>query len=176
MVLVNILLWVLTIKRRLILGTLIAYGVAAATTIITFPTVAIELNTDVRIQTVEAHERVAEYETPSVKEVPGSVEAKVRVYFKDTPILVEVARCESQFIHINPNTGLVNRGIVNPKDVGVMQINEYYHNAEATRMGLNLSDFDDNLAYAKYLYEHEGTRPWNASRACWQKNNLLAIR
>lgn len=168
---------VLNIKRRLIIGTLIAYGVVAAANIITFPNVALELNTNVRIQTVEAHELAAESVEPEApQQVHGSVEDIVRTYFKDTPIMIEIARCESQFTQINPNTGLVNRGRVNPSDLGVMQINEYYHNTEAKKMGLDLSTLEDNLAYARHLYEAEGTRPWNASKACWQNNNLLAMR
>lgn len=158
---------VLTIKNRHILGTIIAYGVAAASTLINIPTVAIELNANTQVQTVEAH-----YEKPRL-----SVEDTVRTYFKDVPILAEIARCESQFTQINPQTGTVNRGLANPQDVGVMQINEYYHSKTAQKMGLELSKLEDNMAYARYLYEREGTKPWNASRACWQKqDNLLAIR
>lgn len=167
---------VLNIKRRLILGTLIAYGVAAAATVITFPTVTIELNTDVRIHTVEAHEGVLEVTKSSQELALGSVEDKVRAYFKDIPIMAEVARCESHFTHIDPKTGQVNRGRVNASDIGVMQINEYYHSSTAKKMGLDIFSFEDNLAYARYLYERQGTSPWGASQACWQKHNLLAIR
>ena len=166
---------VLTIKRRLIIGTLIAYTVAAAGTVISVPTVAFELNTDVQIQTVEAHEHSRIVKGASFTNDHLSTEEKVRDYFDDIPIMAEVAKCESRFNHINPATGYVLRGIINPKDVGVMQINEYYHDNTAQKLGLELSNLEDNLAYARYLYEKEGTRPWNASRACWQ-NNLLAMR
>jgi hypothetical protein len=162
---------VLTIKQRLIIGTLIAYGVAAATYVVTIPTIAIELNTDVRVHTALAYETAP----TEVVEAVDSVEAHVRSYFADIPILAEVARCESTFRHTNPDTGAVTRGYVNPADVGVMQINEYYHGETAERMGLELTDLNDNLAYARYLYEREGTQPWSASRACWQ-SNLLAMR
>ena len=64
---------------------------------------------------------------------------------------------------------------VNPLDVGVMQINEYYHADTASAMGLELTDFEDNLTYARYLYERDGTQPWSASSACWN-NSLLAMR
>jgi len=158
---------VLTIKRRLIIGTLIAYTVAVAAQVVTIPTVAIELNTDVQVHTVEAYEEVAY--------TYGGAEAEVRSYFADIPILAEVARCESTFKHVDPNTGVVTRGRVNPADVGVMQINEYYHKDTATKMGLELTNLEDNMAYARYLYEREGTQPWSASRACWQ-GNLLAMR
>jgi hypothetical protein len=169
---------VLNIKRRLILGTLIAFGVATASAIITFPTVAIELDTDVRIQTVEAHEGIAEVEkTAPQKTLATNVgtEAKVRSYFADIPIMAEVARCESGFTHIDPATGDVKHGHLNYQDIGVMQINERYHGAVSKKMGLNIYDLEGNLAYARYLYEREGTRPWNASKGCWH-TDLIAMR
>jgi len=144
-------------------------------TAITFPTVAIEISTDVRIHTVEAYEQVAEVEAP-IELALGSMEDKVRAYFKDIPVMAEIARCESHFTHIDPITGKVNRGRVNREDVGVMQINEYYHSASAEKMGLDIFIFEDNMAYARHLYEQQGTSPWKASQSCWQGNNLLAIR
>ncbi len=147
---------VLTIKKRLILGTIITYGAVVATSMINFPTVAIELNANTQQETVQQE----------------NVENTVREYFRDIPILAEVARCESHFTHINPATNSVIRGRVNNRDVGVMQINEYYHSTTAKKMGLNLLNFKDNMEYARYLYEKEGTRPWNASKACWQKRHI----
>jgi hypothetical protein len=169
---------VLTIKRRLILGTLIAYGIATASAIITFPTVAIELDTDVRIQTVEAHEGIAEVEKAAPQKAQGTnsgTEETVRSYFADIPIMIEVARCESGFTHIDPATGAVKHGHLNYSDIGVMQINEVYHSADARSMGFDIYDLKGNLAYARYLYEREGLRPWNASHACWE-GNLIAMR
>jgi len=140
------------------------------------PTVAIELNTNVQVQGVEVHEEVTNQVLGySYTSEDLTVEEEVRLYFDDIPIMAEVARCESSFAHTNPLTGTVTRGRVNPLDVGVMQINLHYHNRTASNMGLELTKFEDNLQYARYLYEREGTQPWNASRACWQ-NNLLAIR
>lgn len=154
---------VLTIKKRHILGTIIAYSVAAASTVVTIPTVAIELDTNVQVHTVEAHE------------YPEDVEGIVRSYFKDIPLLAEVARCESTFTHIDPDTGSVKRGHMNPADLGVMQINEYYHGDTAERLGLELHDLEDNLAYARYLYDREGVQPWSASKPCWG-HKTLAMR
>ncbi len=170
---------VLTIKRRLILGTLIAYSVATASAIITIPTVAIELDTDMHIQTVEAYEGIAEVhktapQTRSTNDT-ASTEEKVREYFKDIPIMIEVARCESGFTHIDPNTHEVKRGHLNAQDIGVMQINEMYHRATARAMGLDIDDLEDNLAYARHLYETQGLQPWNASNGCWQ-SHLIAMR
>jgi len=149
--------------------------VAAASTFLTVPTVAIELNTDVQTQTVAAQGEILKVKGIALANSDLTVEEEVRSYFEDIPIMAEVARCESHFTHIDPTTGLVTRGRVNPLDVGVMQINEYYHEQTAENMGLELTNLEDNLAYARYLYEKEGTQPWSASSACWN-DNLLAMR
>lgn len=94
------------------------------------------------------------------------VEAKVRQYFADVPILVEVARCESTFRHTEKN-GLVLRGRKNPQDVGVMQINLTYHAKTLAKKKLDAHRLEDNLRYARYLYERHGTQPWQASAHCW---------
>ena len=93
----------------------------------------------------------------------------MRIYFADDPILAEIAWCESSFRHYDVD-GKVIRGFVNSSDIGVMQINEYYHGDTAEKLGYNLHRLMDNLAYAKNLYEREGVRPWQASRNCWAKH------
>lgn len=93
-------------------------------------------------------------------------EAVVREYFSDIPVMVQVARCESTFRHTLAD-GTVLRGYVDNRDTGVMQINTYYHGETAEKMNLDLEDIHDNMAYARHLYETQGTQPWSASRPCW---------
>lgn len=95
-----------------------------------------------------------------------NTEAIVRSYFRDIPIMVEVARCESTFRH-RLDDGSVLQGHVDPADTGVMQINKRYHLKTATALELDLEDVYDNMAYARYLYERQGTQPWSASMPCW---------
>lgn len=87
--------------------------------------------------------------------------------------MIQVARCESTFQHTLAD-GSVLRGKVDAADTGVMQINKRYHNAKATTMGLNLDNLQDNMKYARFLYETQGTTPWNASSPCWGKTLALA--
>ena len=94
------------------------------------------------------------------------IEAYVRKEFTATPILVEVARCESTFRQYD-STGDVVRGKVNPGDVGVMQINEKYHADEAAKLGYDIYTTEGNVAFAKYLYGKYGTQPWSSSSPCW---------
>jgi len=102
-----------------------------------------------------------------------NVEASVREYFKDTPILAEIAKCESRFRQVDEN-GDVVRGEINRSDIGVMQINTYYHADTAKKLGLDLKTLGGNMAYAKYLYEKEGSTPWLSSSGCWNKFKSLS--
>ena len=101
-------------------------------------------------------------------ENPITLESYVRAYFAETPILAEVARCESSFRQVGSD-GKALRGEVNKSDVGLMQVNEYYHGEKAETLGFDLETINGNLAYAKYLYDKEGTKPWSASKKCWGK-------
>lgn len=103
----------------------------------------------------------------------GGTEEIVRAYFSDIPVMVEIARCESQFRHTLKD-GTILKGVVDPADTGVMQINKRYHLKTATDLGLDLAKIYDNMAYARDLYERQGTRPWNASAPCW--GNHVAMR
>jgi hypothetical protein len=97
-----------------------------------------------------------------------SIEAYVRDYFKDAPILAEIAKCESTFRQFDKE-GNVLRGKVNKGDVGIMQINTYYHEDRAVKNGFDIFTIDGNLGYAKYLYGKSGDAPWVHSSKCWKK-------
>ena len=103
-----------------------------------------------------------------------NVEKFVNDYFADIPILTKIAKCESHYRHLNLN-GDVLEGEENIYDRGVMQINVLYHAEFAEKLGLNIHDLDDNVAYARYLYEREGAKPWMSSSACWAKFNQSEI-
>jgi hypothetical protein len=97
-----------------------------------------------------------------------NAESVVRDYFKDIPVMIQVARCESTFQHTLAD-GTVLRGRVDSADTGVMQINKRYHSKAANALGLNLDDIYGNMAYARHLYETQGIQPWSASAPCWGK-------
>ncbi len=95
-----------------------------------------------------------------------NVEKFVKDYFADIPIMAKVAKCESRNRQYNSSGGVL-RGEVTPLDRGVMQINLYYHEETAKKMGLDVHNIDDNVAYARYLYEKQGLKPWMSSSKCW---------
>jgi hypothetical protein len=132
--------------------------------------------------------------TPNIIQLPVSQQAEVKVevkaeadisnatstedikritkeYFKDTPILAEIARCESTYRQFS-SAGVPLRGIVNGADVGVMQINEKYHLARSEKLGMDIDTLEGNLEYGAFLYKEQGTRPWNASKPCWGKHEV----
>lgn len=113
---------------------------------------------------IEATEEVAikeDYNSSVLTE-----EEIVRSYFKDNPIMIKIAFCESTFRHTDKN-GKVLRGVENSNDVGVMQINERFHLEKAKQLNIDIHSIEGNMEFAKYLYEREGVRPWNASKKCW---------
>lgn len=106
----------------------------------------------------------------AIKTIPtnAGIEAKVRAYFSDVPVMVEVSRCESHYRQYDKN-GDTFRGKVNNKDVGIMQINEYYHLERAKKLGYDIYTVEGNLAYGRLLYTEQGTQPWSSSSPCWGK-------
>jgi hypothetical protein len=105
------------------------------------------------------------------KQNPKTVEDIVNEYFKDTPALSKVAFCESRYKQFDEN-GNILRGVQNSSDVGVMQINEYYHSTESIKLGMDIHTLEGNLAYAKHLYETQGLQPWSSSSKCWNKGEI----
>lgn len=89
------------------------------------------------------------------------------------PELIPICACESTGSATGTPThfrkGKVIQGKINPLDTGICQINLHYHQADAIKMGLDLWKEQDNIRYANYLYEKQGSQPWNWSRSCWGK-------
>ena len=99
---------------------------------------------------------------------PETLTEYVREYYADTPILADIAWCESRIRHLDKDGNLL-RGMVDPDDLGVMQINRRYHEKDAEKLGFDIYSLNGNLAYAQYLYDKQGVKPWMASSPCWGK-------
>lgn len=93
----------------------------------------------------------------------SSIRSYILTQFPDAPVMANIASCESQFRQLNKD-GSALRGFQNNLDVGVFMVNEYYHKKEATSLGLNLEKLEDNVAFARVLYDRNGTRDWNWSK------------
>lgn len=102
-------------------------------------------------------------QTPSTLAWSGKIQYtqnEVRLY----PQMEAICSCESgkQF----HQDGTVVRGIVNPQDIGMCQINLKYHGATAESMGLDLFVEADNIRYSNWLYDQQGAQPWYLSKPC----------
>lgn len=73
-------------------------------------------------------------------------------------------KAEPQQFH---KDGSVIRGVVNNQDVGMCQINLYYHEKAADKLGLDLFTEQGNIIYANHLYTEQGSTPWKWSKGCW---------
>ena len=103
------------------------------------------------------------------------IESKVKAYFSGNPVMQKIAYCESRNRQFDSN-GSIMRGVVNDKDVGIFQINEKYHLSDSKKMGIDIYTVEGNMKYAKYLYENQGTAPWNSSRPCWGNTEVFALK
>jgi hypothetical protein len=103
---------------------------------------------------------------PSINTNEG-LEGRVRAYFSDSPIMGEIARCESRFRQFNSSGSALDGGAGGM--IGIFQINSHVHTNFAKSIGMDIYSVEGNLAYARYLYEREGTDPWLSSFSCWNQ-------
>lgn len=95
-------------------------------------------------------------------------EEKLKPVVPEVPkVLALIAECESEGQQFEEDGTTVKRGVVNPKDVGKYQINEFYHLDDAKRLGYDIYTEAGNTEMALHLYKQSGTMPWLASKDCW---------
>lgn len=96
------------------------------------------------------------------------LEQAVHEYFADTPIMIDIARCESEYRQYDAYGGVLHGGLADGM-IGLFQLYERIHYAIALPMGYDIDTPQGNMAYARYLYEEQGTTPWLSSSPCWGK-------
>ncbi len=83
--------------------------------------------------------------TPSISPKDfKTLEGYVRAYYKDTPELAEIAKCESNFRQYDAD-GNVLKGTVDKDDIGIMQINKYYNGNNAEKLGYDIYTIGGNF-------------------------------
>lgn len=92
----------------------------------------------------------------------------VYVASTSTPaVLQRIEKCESNDEQFNKDGQvLVHVNKDGSYDIGFGQINSVW-NAEATKLGYDLTKESDNKAFALYLFDQVGSSPWVSSQSCW---------
>ncbi len=93
------------------------------------------------------------------------LESRVRDYFTSTSVMAEIARCESGFRQFDRYGNVLDGG--SGSMMGLFQINTTVHAKYAKSIGMDINTVEGNIAYAKKLYDEEGTDPWLSSFSCW---------
>lgn len=100
---------------------------------------------------------------------PESTTDVIRRYFgKDSALMIKIAKCESDLTQHNKD-GSVLKGKITPLDRGVFQISLKYHQEEIDELGLDIHTLEDNVKYAKILFDRNGTNDWYLSEVCWNQ-------
>ncbi len=88
------------------------------------------------------------------------VEEKIRDAFPEaSSTMVKIAKCESNLVVDAYNAKSIDRGL--------FQINHTW-NAKAKELGLDVTKPEDNIKFARWLYEKNGLADWRASSKCWR--------
>lgn len=90
-----------------------------------------------------------------------AIEKRVREYFADIPVMIDIARCESVFRQFT-DSGAVFYGGGSRGMVGIFQFYEIIHADAALKRGFDLKTVEGNLGYARSMYEQSGTKPWSS--------------
>lgn len=133
------------------LGLFLTLLPALATTTIPYTTPVVIM------QSVEVKTEVTEKEIiiNKIKEVFG----------KDADIAIKVATCESSLRQFDDKGQVVKS---KTGDSGLFQINQV-HKKQLDEMKLDPDKLEDNIKYAKHLFDRNGLRDWSMSKHCWSK-------
>lgn len=112
---------------------------------------------------VETIQVEAAAETP----IEDEILAAAKVAKIDGKTAIKIAACESTLRQFDAETGEPLRGVHNPADVGLFQINEKYHLKKSQSLGYDIYTTEGNIGYAMYLMKEDGLRHWTYSKKCW---------
>lgn len=119
--------------------------------------------------------KVAGHRSTELRELTDVERWKVFLYehsithglsYREFRLLREIVRAESTW-RMYGEDGSVLRGTVNKQDLGLAQINEFYHQKVADELGYDIHSPEGNLKMLVYLYLRDGTSPWVYSQVAW---------
>lgn len=110
-----------------------------------------------QVTSAQAATSTAATSTPVYNQI--IVEQLVREYFKDIPVMIDIARCESNFRQFT-DSGAPFRGGAGGGMIGVFQFYERVHHTTALSLGFDLATLEGNIGYARHLHSQSGVTPW----------------
>jgi hypothetical protein len=90
-------------------------------------------------------------------------------YGVDEVLVRKIISCESSMYGEAVNHNKDKNGVVWSTDWGLMQVNDYFHEATMSKLGLDVHNTIDSLKYGIMMLKSQGTSPWKASVKCWSK-------
>ena len=113
-----------------------------------------------------AHAQEEEHKVVLIEPTYSEESIKMRIkeaFPEDSERMLRVALCESGY----------DRNAHNPKnnshDRGIFQLSEKWHGKEMKELGIDPTDVEQNIQYARLLYDRNGLKDWSASKKCWSK-------
>ena len=89
--------------------------------------------------------------------------------YQDFRLLRSIIQAESSWRQFE-KSGDVLQGKINPKDIGLCQINSYYHLADAVKDNINIYTPEGNITMCIQIYEEDGWKPWVWSKHMWNRS------
>ncbi|OHA58649.1 MAG: hypothetical protein A2571_02675 [Candidatus Vogelbacteria bacterium RIFOXYD1_FULL_44_32] len=142
------------------------------------PTVAegpVSTRPDAQVAVVQIVQTPAVSKTDKNNLIPELINQKSKEQAVDPNLAQAIAFCESTYQQFNADSGTVLRGIHNPLDVGIFQINEKYHLEKSQTLGFDIYTAEGNIDYALWLMSHEGAGHWKWSKPCWSQKINPAV-
>ncbi len=106
---------------------------------------------------------VIEIKEPTNKDIIATLARRQGV---NPDLALAISQCESEHRQFNQD-GTVLRGRQNPQDVGLFQINEFYHLEDSKKLGYDIYTAKGNVEYAFHIMKRDGVRHWTYSKPCW---------
>lgn len=122
--------------------------------------------TDINALYIQANEQKAETGTVATDTAREIIEAS---FATDSPeVMSDIAKCETDYVQYDKSNHVI-RGVINPGDFGIFQINIEYWKKDIKDMGINPYTLSGNIELAKHIKEVQGLSAWEPSMKCWGK-------
>lgn len=161
--------------KKIIADALLVGAIAGIVSMILFSYITTTLTRKYGVEVAQAQEitkqqtiEAIELMEPRKEWTQETIIDEIEKVFPNEKIMVRVALCEGT------KHGKLDPDVVNPtngsNDTGIFQISEKYHGKAYRALGYDdMTDPEQNIAYAHHLYETQGLAPWSASKGCWGK-------